>query len=86
VQRLRTKVARGDINQMSFGFSGAQSEWDEDYTRRRITSLSIHRADVSVVNFGANESTSFYLRGKSALSLDHYRARAHVSGLRSKRQ
>jgi hypothetical protein len=34
---------------MSFAFSGAKSEWNDDYDQRRITSLSMHRGDVSVV-------------------------------------
>ncbi len=62
VQRLAPKVERGLIDQMSFAFSGARSEWDEEMTQRRITSLDIHRGDVSVVNQGANPATSFTMR------------------------
>ena len=62
VQRLAPKVRANLIDQMSFAFCGARSEWDEDYTQRRIVSLDIHRGDVSVVNQGANPYTSFSMR------------------------
>ena len=62
VQRLAPKVERGDIDEMSFAFMGAKSDWDEDFTYRTITTLSIHRGDVSVVNYGANPLTSFSMR------------------------
>lgn len=62
VQTLRMKANAGLLDQMSFAFSGARSEWDEDYTKRRITYLDIHRGDVSAVNQGANPATSFSMR------------------------
>lgn len=62
VQQLAKKVERNLVDQMSFAFSGARSEWDEDMTQRRIVSLDIHRGDVSVVNQGANPATSFTMR------------------------
>jgi hypothetical protein len=36
VQRLRTKPQRGDVNEMSMEFHGAESEWNDDYDQRRI--------------------------------------------------
>lgn len=62
VQRLAPKVRAGLIDQMSFAFSGAKSSWNEDMDQRTITSLDIHRGDVSVVNQGANPATSFSMR------------------------
>lgn len=62
VQKLSKKVERNLIDQMSFAFSGARSEWDEDMTERRIVSLDLHRGDVSAVNQGANPYTSFAMR------------------------
>lgn len=62
VQRLAPKVRSGLIDQMSFAFSGARSEWDDEYENREIISLNIHRGDVSVVNQGANPATSFSMR------------------------
>ena len=67
VQRLAPKVARGLNDQMSFAFSGAKSNWDEDYTQREIVGLSIHRGDVSIVNQGANPTTSFQFNSAHAL-------------------
>ncbi|MEI5520669.1 HK97 family phage prohead protease [Streptomyces brasiliscabiei] len=58
VQRLRTKMRRGDMDEMSFGFRVKRQEWNEDYTERRLLEISLHKGDVSVVNFGANPATS----------------------------
>ncbi|MFF9097571.1 HK97 family phage prohead protease [Streptomyces sp. NPDC014802] len=61
VQRLRTKMTRGDMDEMSFGFRVKRQEWNEDYTERRLLEVSLHKGDVSVVNFGANPATSAQL-------------------------
>ncbi|MFJ2004805.1 HK97 family phage prohead protease [Streptomyces chartreusis] len=58
VQRLRTKMKRKDMDEMSFGFRVKRQEWNEDYTERRLLEVSLHKGDVSVVNFGANPATS----------------------------
>jgi len=57
VQLLSRKMNGGLIDQMSFAFRASRQEWDLDYTERRILEADIHRADVSVVNQGANPST-----------------------------
>lgn len=62
VRDLQIAVNRRDIDQCSFSFSGARSEWNEDYDERTIVSLDIHRGDVSIVNQGANPATSFSMR------------------------
>lgn len=62
VSSLARKMERGDIDQMSFAFRAIRQEWDEDYTDRQITELSIDRGDVSVVNQGANPFTSAQVR------------------------
>jgi HK97 family phage prohead protease len=62
VQRLETKMARGDMDEMSFAFRTIRHEWNEDETERRMLEVSIHKGDVSVVNFGANPATSSQLR------------------------
>ena len=67
VQRLTPKVQRGLIDQMSFAFSGARSEWDDEFTQRSIIDLSIHRGDVSIVNQGANPATSFQFNSADGL-------------------
>jgi HK97 family phage prohead protease len=69
VQRLAPKVARGDIDQMSFGFRVIKQDWEyaEDQPdpdardTRWITEISLDRGDVSVVNYGANPDTSFQI-------------------------
>lgn len=66
VQRLEAKMRRGDMDEMSFAFRVKAQEWspapgfehlDDDQTYRRITEVSLHKGDVSVVNFGANPTT-----------------------------
>lgn len=62
VQRLQTKMERGDIDEMSFAFRVKRQSWSADETERRIEEVSLHKGDVSVVNFGANPHTSATLR------------------------
>lgn len=62
VQELVLAMDRGDIDEMSFAFRVVRQEWDEEYTHRRLLEVSIHRGDVSVVNYGANPATSVALR------------------------
>lgn len=63
VQRLEVKMERGDMDEMSFAFRVKKQEWEDDETLRRLTEVSLHKGDVSVVNFGANPATSVGLRG-----------------------
>lgn len=62
VQRLEVKMERGDMDEMSFGFRTVREEFNEDTAERRLLEVSIHKGDVSVVNFGANPSTSAKIR------------------------
>ncbi|WP_163571149.1 HK97 family phage prohead protease [Fodinicola feengrottensis] len=62
VQRLQTKMQRGDMDEMSFGFRVKRDEWNDDETERKLTEVSLHKGDVSVVNFGANPATSAQVR------------------------
>ncbi|MFJ6730002.1 HK97 family phage prohead protease [Streptomyces sp. NPDC091281] len=65
VQRLMPKMTRRDMDEMSFGFRVKNDEWNEDYTQRRLLEVSLHKGDVSVVNFGANPATSVQLNSAS---------------------
>lgn len=65
VQRLEAKMRRGDMDEMSFAFRVKEHSWsaapgfdDDDYSLRTIKKVSLHKGDVSVVNFGANPTTS----------------------------
>ncbi|KZM68346.1 HK97 family phage prohead protease [Nocardia terpenica] len=69
VQRLETKMARGDMDEMSFAFRVKDDVWSTDQTERRITEISLHKGDVSVVNFGANPATSATLRAVNLRSV-----------------
>jgi len=82
VQRLETKMNRGDMDQMSFAFRVIRQEWNEDESERRMVEVSIDRGDVSVVNFGANPATSSSLRSLlSVLESDDALAEARSIGM-----
>ena len=66
VQRLETKMERGDMDEMSFAFRVKADKWSDDDTERTLTEVSLHKGDVSVVNFGANPATSAQLNSLSA--------------------
>ncbi len=61
VQRLETKMERGDMDEMSFAFRVKADQWSDDDSERTLTEVSLHKGDVSVVNFGANPATSAQL-------------------------
>jgi HK97 family phage prohead protease len=70
VQRLETKMQRGDMDEMSFAFRVKADDWSDDDSQRRLTEVSLHKGDVSVVNFGANPATNAELNSiRSALDL-----------------
>ena len=62
VARIASKVSSGLMSECSFAFRVVNQTWDDDYTQRDITEVSLDRGDVSVVNFGANPNTSVTLR------------------------
>lgn len=68
VKSLRGKMARGDIDEMSFAFQPTAQDWNDDYSERTITACSLHRGDVSVVNYGANPATAATLRSQDAIA------------------
>lgn len=65
-QALAVKMERGDLDEMSFAFRVKGQEWRaaegyediDDQSYRTITEVSLHKGDVSVVNWGANPTTS----------------------------
>lgn len=67
VQRMKPKMTRGDLDEMSFAFRVMRQEWDEEYVERHLLEVSLHKGDVSVVNYGANDATSVSLRALAEL-------------------
>lgn len=57
VQALLPKMRRGDLDEMSFAFRVKDQEWDNNYSHRMITEVSLQKGDVSVVNYGMNPNT-----------------------------
>ena len=83
VQELALAMDRGDIDEMSFAFRVVRQEWNEDYTERRLLEVSIHKGDVSVVNYGANPATSATLRALSLASVAGMDPAAVLAEMRS---
>jgi len=64
--RERESVERGDVDQMSFGFSVVRELWEEDKEGRELrTILEAKLYDVSPVAFPANESTDLSIAERS---------------------
>lgn len=66
VARLAPKMARGDLNQMSFGFRTISDVWEDDMTKRTLRELDLNDGDVSVVTYPANPGTTAALRAGSS--------------------
>lgn len=71
VQRLEAKMRRGDMDEMSFAFRVKAHTWsatddfpNDSQAHRLITEVSLHKGDVSVVNFGANPTTTAEITGR----------------------
>jgi HK97 family phage prohead protease len=58
VQALRSAMERGDIDEMSFGFTVTREQWSPDYGQRDIQEVDLNKGDVSAVNYGANPATA----------------------------
>lgn len=72
VRDIQIQVDREDLDEMSFAFRIEKAKWSPDYTEFRIDEINLHRGDTSVVNFGANPTTSIAARSADVLrSLDH---------------
>ena len=64
--------------------------WSEDDTERTLTEVSLHKGDVSVVNFGANPATSAQLNSAAdalevLATLDPEAAMAELRSILSQR-
>lgn len=73
VQRIEPKLRRRDMTEMSFAFRVRAQQWSADAefpsdpeSHRLITDLTLHKGDVSVVNWGANPTTDVEALSMSA--------------------
>lgn len=67
VQAIERKLRRGDVSEMSFAFQVTDQEWNDDYSARIVRTASLHKGDVSVVTFGANDATTVHIRARGTL-------------------
>ena len=75
VQALAIKMERGDMDEMSFAFRVKKQEWKaadgfediDEQSYRTITEVSLHKGDVSVVNWGANPTTHAEVKSADVL-------------------
>jgi len=56
-QRLKLKMERGLVDQMSFAFRCTDDDWNDELTDRKVKGVTLHGGDVSAVTFGASPST-----------------------------
>lgn len=56
------KLDRKDYDEMSFAFRVKAQTWSDNDTIRGLDEVSLHKGDVSIVNYGANPYTSVGLR------------------------
>ena len=75
VKRLVPKMARGDLNKMSFAFglTDGGDEWSEDYTSRTMRHLNLDGGDVSVVTHPANPNATVAMRSQMLEDPDRLR-------------
>jgi len=83
IRQLASAVERGDMDEMSMAFMTVRQDWSPDYMKRTILEYDLHKGDVSVVVFGANDGTA----GSSmvALPAEQLCLRRPVGGLRNRR-
>jgi HK97 family phage prohead protease len=58
VRQLASAVERGDMDEMSCAFVAENQAWSPDYEQRNLIEMNLHKGDVSVVVFGANDGTA----------------------------
>jgi len=58
IRQLASAVERGDMDEMSMAFVTIRQDWSPDYEERTILEYDLHKGDVSVVVFGANDGTA----------------------------
>jgi HK97 family phage prohead protease len=58
IRQLASAVERGDMDEMSMAFVTIRQDWSPDYEQRTILEYDLHKGDVSVVVFGANDGTA----------------------------
>lgn len=58
IRQLASAVERGDMDEMSMAFITIRQDWSPDYEERTILEYDLHKGDVSVVVFGANDGTA----------------------------
>ena len=83
IRQLASAVERGDMDEMSMAFMTIRQDWSPDYMERTILEYDLHKGDVSVVVFGANDGTA----GSSivALPTEGLALRRPVGSLRNRR-
>lgn len=58
VQSIQSAMERGDLDEMSMAFWITRQLWSPDYEQRDILEINLHKGDVSLVNYGANDATA----------------------------
>jgi uncharacterized protein len=66
-QTIRSAMARGDMDQMSFAFQVTRQEWNKDYTERTVNEVKLF--DASIVTYPASPITSAQLNSEKVAGI-----------------
>jgi phage head maturation protease len=75
VQDLRSTAENCGL-QMSVGMRVSGDRWNEDRSRREVKEASVHKGDVTVCNFGANDAAAATISARGAAGEKERRAYA----------
>jgi HK97 family phage prohead protease len=75
VQDLRSTAENCGL-QMSVAFRCSQDKWNEDRSRRELKEASVHKGDVTVCNFGANDAAAATISARGEAAAKERRAYA----------
>lgn len=83
IRQMASAIERGDMDEMSMAFMTIRQDWSPDYEERTILEYDLHKGDVSVVVFGANDGTAG--SSMTALPVEGLALRRPVGMLRNRR-
>ncbi len=69
VDRIRYKLERGDMSEMSWAFRVMVDDWSDDETHRSVKEANVDGGDVSIVTTGANRETTAHPLRAALLAL-----------------
>jgi HK97 family phage prohead protease len=81
VRLLKAKAEQAPL-EASFAFVIRRQAWDEEYTKREILNVSLHRGDVAIVGRAASPATQGLANVRGSGTLEQRKHRAELLGNR----